>query len=206
MNRVYLEYDLIEMGLCSHNNIEEIKLISTKHSVKTILDGKSVTSKEDFRNGICKIPVDVVFGDVISKKISWLEVLYKNQLKDFASKVSGVSMTHSDLLKHSININTLTGEGARYEWHVDSNPVTGLLFVTTHNKGEGGELVFRTKSRDIVVYPKAGVFIAFDARDIAHTVMPLKNNNKRISVPMNFYVKGKQQVRPSDLDSYLERK
>lgn len=204
MNKVYYEYNLIKLGLCSRSDIEGIKDISEKYSVKTILDGKSVTSRENSQD--CEIPVDVVFGDIISKKIPWLERLYKKQLADFACEVSGNSMTYSNSLKSSININTLTGEGARYEWHVDSNPVTGLLFVTTHMKGEGGELIFRTDNGDIVVYPQAGLFIAFDAREIPHTVMPLIENGKRISVPMNFYIKGKRQVRPDDLDDYLEKK
>jgi hypothetical protein len=204
MNNVYLKYDLIKLGLCNYDDIEEIKKISKKYSVKTILDGKSVTSREKKSNS--KIPVDIVFGDIISKKLPWFRKLYKNQLKDFASEISGIPMVHSSSIKSSININTLIGEGARYEWHVDSNPVTGLLFVSTHSKGEGGELIFRLDNEDVVVYPQVGLFIAFDAREIPHTVMPLMENGKRVSVPMNFYVKGKPQIRPDDLDDYLEKK
>ena len=110
-------------------------------------------------------------------------------------------------LRAATNINA-TPRNARYEWHVDSNPLTGLLFATTHDPGEGGQLLFKpdpvarpNESWSLHVSPRAGTLLIFDAREAAHVVTRL-NADIRLSVPMNYYHRGKQE-RPEDLDGYL---
>ena len=66
----------------------------------------------------------------------------------------------------------------RFECHIDSNPLTGLLFCTDHLTG--GELVFAhdAEAADIaaverdcsVIRPHAGHLIFFDARRHPHYV------------------------------------
>ena len=69
----------------------------------------------------------------------------------------------------------------RFECHVDSNPLTGLLFCTDHSAG--GELVIAhdptaadvtSVERDCsVIRPHAGHLIFFDARHHPHYARPL---------------------------------
>ena len=81
--------------------------------------------------------------------------------------------------------------------------MTGLLFVTSHPKGSGGELVFKIGDIEKKIYPERGYFLLFDARAIPHAVMPLLTNDFRISIPFNFYEENQSQNRPADLDDYL---
>ncbi|MER7283922.1 2OG-Fe(II) oxygenase [Dactylosporangium sp. NPDC000244] len=111
--------------------------------------------------------------------------------------------------RSAINVNVLrTGNG--YEWHVDSNPLTGLLFVTDQPAEGGGELVFRAdpvtspgEDWELAVRPRAGELLLFDARRAAHAVMPVRGAADRVSVPMNFYYANAANGRPDCLDRYL---
>jgi hypothetical protein len=104
-----------------------------------------------------------------------------------------------------VNINQLAGRGAQYEWHVDSNPITGVLYATDSDNGLGGSLVFRDdqNGQKSVFRPKAGTFICFDAREISHRVAPLRREGERVSLPMNYYHSATDQPRPPDLDSQI---
>lgn len=80
----------------------------------------------------------------------------------------------------------------RFECHVDSNPVTGLLFLTTNGDGElvisrdpeavGVEGLERDCSP---VLPQEGMILFFDGKRYPHYVRPCKGT--RIAAVMNFY-------------------
>jgi hypothetical protein len=103
----------------------------------------------------------------------------------------------------------------RFECHVDSNPLTGLLFCTDHGPGAGGELVFghdkTARSRaDIehscsVLRPQAGHLIFFDGREYPHYVRPLGADDEiRVVAVMNFYTdECPESTRPLELNRYL---
>lgn len=201
--KIYRAFDLIALGLLPRGWSDEIKEIAGRFSEHTELKGGSSTSREP--KGSKPVQVDVVTGEVIYDKLRWLYDLYTLPLAQFASEVAGQKVYPAEDRKAAVNINTLKGKGARYEWHVDSNPLTGLLFVTAHEAGDGGQLVFKINKEEVIVNPKAGIFIAFDARKIPHAVLPLKRESTRISIPMNYYLRAENQTRPSDLDSYLYR-
>jgi len=98
----------------------------------------------------------------------------------------------------------------RFECHVDSNPLTGLLFCTDHR--EGGELVFAhdkdaadvdAVDRDCsVIRPHAGHLIFFNGREYPHYTRPLKFKSKtRIVAVMNYYTKvWPESMRPPELN------
>lgn len=197
----YASFDLISLGLLPKNWNLHIKKVAEKYSYYVKLDGKSSTSREpeDTKGA----EVFVVEGDVIADKLNWLHNLYQKEFLDFANKNFNGLYDFSENLKSGTNINLLKGKNARYEWHVDSNPLTGVLFVTTHKKNDGGELVFKLPTETLTVYPKSGTLILFDAREIPHTVLPLQKEGIRVSVPLNFYNRGQVQTRPDDLDSYI---
>lgn len=199
--KVYQDFDLMTLNLLPQGWLEQIISVAEQHAQYTQLDGRSSTSREP--EGIEPVEVFVVMGNIIQAALPWLYKLYQNELRDLASQAAGQLVYPSIDLPSAININVLRGKGSRYEWHVDSNPLTGILYVTTHDVDQGGELVFRCPTEQMIVHPREGIFIAFDARELPHTVMPLKTNSIRISVPMNYYDSPESQIRPSDLDEYL---
>ena len=106
----------------------------------------------------------------------------------------------------------------RFECHVDSNPLTGLLFCTDHLAGEGGELVFGhdLEAADIdsveqdcsVIQPHAGYLIFFDGRAHPHYARPLASDSAmRITAVMNFYTEScPESARPAELRRPLFRR
>ena len=103
----------------------------------------------------------------------------------------------------------------RFECHVDSNPMTGLLFCTDHPVGSGGELVFGNDlaATDIdaveqecsVIRPHAGHLIFFDGRRHPHYARPLvSESDLRIVAVMNFYTEScPESTRPRELNRHL---
>jgi hypothetical protein len=103
----------------------------------------------------------------------------------------------------------------RFECHVDSNPLTGLLFCTDYQPGEGGELVFghdpdvagidAVERSCAVIRPHAGHLIFFDGRNHPHYARPLASGPAvRITAVMNFYTESfPESTRPAELNSHL---
>ena len=200
---VYAAHDLVADGLVSQEEIERAIQITEQYAGRTVLTGDSSTSL-GLIEGAETSEVFVLTGDQVQSHLPWLDALYRNELTAFVSSFAGRTMYPSQNLRSGVNINLLKGKGAHYEWHCDSNPVTGLIFLNSLSEGEGGELVFRTDAEELTVRPRAGVFLAFDAREIPHCVLPLRNEKgDRFSVPMNFYLTADAQERPDDLDEYL---
>lgn len=200
-DEIYAAFDIQELGLLPTDWIEQITHVVDEYAEHTQLDGSSSTSREPVPDE--KMDVYLVTGDTIREHLPWLYSLYENEFLQLASTVAQQPLYPCTDVVASININVLRGRGARYEWHVDSNPLTGMLYVTTHRYGDGGELVFEKDGTRTTVYPEAGIFIAFDAREIPHTVLPLSKDAVRLSIPMNYYHSKDQQTRLSGLDSYL---
>ena len=102
----------------------------------------------------------------------------------------------------------------RYEAHVDSNPVEVLLYVTDHPYGTGGELVVSPNIDAVgiseidndceIIYPESGKLLVFDFRTFPHYVRPLKSDEYRVAVAMNYYTEEcTEEMRPPDLDQHL---
>src|SRR5262249_18462375 len=153
----YTTFNLQDLNLLPTNWVEQIIEVVNKHAIHTELDGRSSTSREP--EGVSKMSVYVVSGDSIKEHLNWLYNLYEHQLCELASQVAKQTMYPALDVKSSVNINVLKGQGARYEWHVDNNPMTGVLFVTSHLPGEGGELLFEVGSNRVAVNPQIGNFL-----------------------------------------------
>lgn len=185
----------------------QLASVSSARSVWQTLEGGSMTSREEAFEDVAEAHVGVVTGDYVADTLPWLDSLYRNEFLDLANTLGPEKYEVSGDLRSGVNINT-TRRGARYEWHVDSNPLTALLFGTSHTPEQGGQLVFRpdpvarpSESWHVEVSPRAGTLLLFDAREAAHVVTEVLEH-QRISVPMNLYIAGRQE-RPSDLDEYL---
>ena len=196
-------FDLIDLGVLEAGWDEKILRVARHNARRTVLDGASVTSRES--DPSVQIEVAVVSGNVVQKELPWLFSLYETTLCDLATKIAGYRTCPAIDVVSAVNINVISGVGGRYEWHVDNNPLTGLLFVNTLASTDGGEVLFRGGGTERMVAPKAGLFLAFDARTVPHTVLPLKKSIERVSVPMNFYASPVHQTRPDDLNRYLYR-
>lgn len=173
------------------------------------LDGRSSTS----RDGVFAEPDEapatavVVDGLDVASRLPWLDQLYRGTFLTMANSLDlgGFECAHDRA--SGINVNAVD-TGARYEWHVDSNPLTGVLFLSGPH--EGGDLVFRPDGRPPAstewterIAPVPGSLLLFDARAAAHRVEPVLGGGTRLSAPMNYYVAGQEQARPDDLDPYL---
>ena len=83
--------------------------------------------------------------------------------------------------RYGVVLNVQRGTAMRFECHVDSNPLTGLLFCTDHLGGRrAGDRARRHRGglagveRDCsVIRPHAGHLIFFDARRHPHYARPL---------------------------------
>jgi hypothetical protein len=173
------------------------------------LSGESPTSRQKQLGDFGDHPVGVVTGKVVVHELPWLSAFYHERVLTLANNLELGEFVASPDVRSAVNVNILP-PGSGYEWHVDSNPLTGLLFVTGQSDVTGGELVFRPdplsragEDWELTIRPEAGVLLLFDAREAAHAVQPVHGTVDRISVPMNFYYAGAGSNRPDCLDQYL---
>ena len=116
--------------------------------------------------------------------------------------------------RYGVVLNVQQGESMRFECHVDSNPLTGLLFLTDHPAG-GGELVvghnpaaasIEAVERDCsVIRPHAGHLIFFDGKTHPHYARVLRSRSDvRVVAVMNFYTGScPESTRPPELNRHL---
>src|SRR5690349_9484217 len=137
-----------------------------------------------------------VHADQVGEGLPWLQGLYQGEFLELANEAWNEPVVTAKDTRYSVVLNVQRGKSMRFECHVDSNPLTGLLFLTDH--GEGGEVVV---SRDpgasdltaieldcLVIRPHAGHLLFFDARHHPHYVRSLTSeSDMRVIAAMNFY-------------------
>lgn len=144
------------------------------------------------------IPRGRVHADQVRERLPWLYRSYRGEFLDMAGEACGEPVAAAQDYRYGIVLNVQRGTTMRFESHIDSNPLTGLLFCTDHP--EGGELVVSHDAtagnvaaveRDCsVIRPHAGHLIIFDARNHPHYARPLKaESDMRVVAVMNFYTK-----------------
>ena len=119
------ESQLIQFAL---QNVNVIKLSPT-----------NTTSRED--DATHELQNAVVDGTKIRKSAPWLFDLYRTKFRDFAELATQKRAICAKEDVYAINLNVQIGNRMRYECHVDSNPIQGMLYVTSHPVGQGGDLV-----------------------------------------------------------------
>lgn len=146
----------------------------------------------------------VTDGDSVAEELPWLYRLYTHYIPDLVHRSAGVELQPSRFRRSAITLNLIRGTGSRYERHVDSNSVTGLLFASTLSPSEGGALRMQYPDRATLdITPTAGELLVFDARWVPHEVTPLRTDIERISVPMNYFLPTDIETRPEFLDAYI---
>lgn len=187
---------------------ESVTRCLAQHGLDHSLGGESSTSREQatWASTTDTVPARALVADgrAVLSDTPWLDALYRGQFLGAANGLGEERYVCARDLPSGVNINAIPA-GCRYEWHVDSNPLTGVLFLSGDH--DGGDLLFRpdhhAEDWTVRVKPQIGHLLLFDAREVPHTVEPVLGGNHRISVPMNYYLRGEIQTRPSDLDLYL---
>ena len=156
-----------------------------------------------------------VHASQVRERLPWLYRLYRQYFLELAGETRAELVVPAADDRYGIVLNVQRGPAMRFECHVDSNPLTGLLFCTDHRAGRGGELVFahdpaasdvETVEKDCsVLRPHAGRLIFFDGRKHPHYARPLiAEPQLRVVAVMNFYTEScPESTRPPELNRHL---
>jgi len=162
---------------------------------------------------VLRIPRGRVHADKVRQGLPWLYRSYRGEFLELAGVAWAERVVPARDERYGIVLNVQRGMTMRFECHVDSNPLTGLLFCTDHPVG--GELVFSHDAnaanvaavdRDCsVIRPHAGHLIFFDARQNPHYARPLMaSSDMRVVAAMNFYTEScPESSRPRELNRHL---
>ena len=190
-------------------------------------DISSVAAEADFREfprtpflsreaeNVTHVERGRVHADAVQQALPWLYKLYPTDFLDLAIQARAEPIEAALDDRYGVVLNVQRGKNMRFECHVDSNPVTGLLFLTDHPAG-GGELVVGNPAavgvealeRDgTVIRPQAGHLIIFDGKTYPHYARALKSEPEmRVVAVMNFYTEAfPESTRPPGLNAHLFR-
>jgi len=149
------------------------------------------------------IVTGVVGGDLVLSELPWLHSLYENEFREAASKAHETELMCSLDRKNSININSVLSGGGGYERHLDTNHVTGLLFVTDTIEPGSGDLVFHFGEDELYFAAQSGILVTFRGTDQVHSVTNRFLNGSRLTVVMNYYETNLGYERPEGLDESM---
>jgi hypothetical protein len=151
----------------------------------------------------------------VQQGLPWLYKLYRDRFLDLASVAWGEPIDPAIDDRYGVVLNVQQGNKMRFECHVDSNPVTGLLFFTGHTAG-GGELAIARNPEAVgvdevdrdcaLVTPRAGQLIFFDGKTYPHYARTLiAEHDTRVVAVMNFYTRScpESMTRPVGLNQHL---
>ena len=150
----------------------------------------------------------------VQQGLPWLYKLYQNEFLGLATDAYRGRVETAIDDRYGIVLNVQRGDDMRFECHVDSNPLTGLLFCSDHPVG-GGELVVSHDEaatgvegveRDCsVIQPQAGYLIFFDGKTHPHYARVLRSaSDVRVVAVMNFYTEAcPESTRPPELNQHL---
>lgn len=189
------------------------ELIEVARNFKTGRDLEPPHSTSREHPVITSLAVHCVGGRVVQERLPWLVDLYRTKFREIGEGFRGEPLTTAADPRYAVVLNVQV-PGERYECHVDTNPVEGLLYVTDHPEGTGGELavsknVDAWSKEDIdadcgELYPEKGNLVFFDGRFHPHYMRPLKVGEIRVAVAMNYYTAAvPESTRPPDLNEYL---
>jgi hypothetical protein len=154
-----------------------------------------------------------VHADKVQHGLPWLYKLYRSDFLDLAVQAWGEPIKAAFDDRYGVVLNVQRGRTMRFECHVDSNPVTGLLFFSDHLAG--GELVVGHDTAAVgveavekdctAIQPQAGQLVFFDGKTYPHYARPvLSDSDVRVAAVMNFYTEScPESTRPRELNRHL---
>ena len=188
-------------------------------------DVRTVAADADFRKfprtpilsreatDVLHVPRGRVHADQVRRGLPWLYQSYRREFLELAGEACAERVVAARDDRYGVVLNVQRGTTMRFECHIDSNPLTGVLFCTDHPAG--GELVFAhdanaadvsTVEQDCsVIRPHAGHLVFFDARQHPHYARPLAAaSDMRVVAVMNFYTEScPESTRPRELNKHL---
>lgn len=156
-----------------------------------------------------------VHASDVRRNLPWLYEVYRSYFLELAQVACAEPVRPARDDRYGVVLNVQRGTEMRFECHIDSNPLTGLLFCTDHPAAAGGEVVFANDpaaadvaavERDCsVIRPHAGHLIFFDGREHPHYARPLMVESAvRVVAVMNFYTEScPESTRPPELNRHL---
>ena len=156
-----------------------------------------------------------VHANQVRRGLPWLYQLYRTRILELANDISSETIRPAADERYGVVLNVQRGTGMRFECHIDSNPLTGLLFLTDHTNTAGGEFVFAlNEDADsvaavdldcVTIRPRAGQLIFFDGRRRPHYARALTSESDvRVVAVMNFYTASfPESTRPPELNRHL---
>lgn len=154
-----------------------------------------------------------VHASQVQQGLPWLFELYHGAFRDLVQGAWTEPVVTAGDHRYGVVLNVQRGPSMRFECHVDSNPLSGILFCSDHHAG--GELVvahdpgapdLESIERDCsVIRPHAGHLLFFDGRAHPHYARTLlSETDVRILAVMNFYTKSSPESdRPRELNHHL---
>jgi len=154
-----------------------------------------------------------VVAETVMDRLPWLYKLYRHEFLDLAVEAweEPIDAAYDD--RYGVVLNVQRGKTMRFECHVDSNPVTGILFLTSHPAGAGELVVSHDPDavgvdgieRDCTpIEPKAGQIVFFDGKTYPHYARRLLDESDvRVVAVMNFYTRSyPESTRPPELNRH----
>jgi hypothetical protein len=154
-----------------------------------------------------------VHAETVMDRLPWLYKLYRHEFLDLATEAWGEPIDAAYDDRYGVVLNVQCGKTMRFECHVDSNPVTGILFLTDHPAG-AGELVVshdpdavgvdEVERDSTPIAPKAGQIVFFDGKTHPHYARRLLDESDvRVVAVMNFYTTScPESTRPAELNRH----
>lgn len=200
-------------NLLPENWRQQVIDVANKHTVYRDLPKTPLTSRED--SSVISLSRGRVSGEVVYGELPWLFEAYHSFFLSLASRFTSQMVYCAKDIRYGVVLNVAKGNHMRFECHVDSNPLEGLLFCTDHPPGAGGELIVSNNKEAVgiskvnedcsTIYPISGQLVFFDAREYPHYVKPLQDKDSmRVVAAMNYYTDSCQEnTRPQEINRYL---
>ncbi|MGI8334799.1 2OG-Fe(II) oxygenase [Actinomadura scrupuli] len=184
-----------------------------EHAQDRAVGKPAITSRE--LPGGADVLISMVDGKEVAEHLPWLTDLYTGRFRDLAQTITDETVETARDPRYGIYLNVQTERHGRFECHVDSNPIEGLLYFTDQPPGSGGTLRVsnsgEVRGTDAVdrdcasIHPVAGHLLFFDARHHTHYVTALtRSDDLRVVAGMNYYLpSAPESARPVDLNERL---
>src|SRR5271166_836431 len=75
-----------------------------------------------------------VHANDVKDRLGWLYELYRADFRELARRARGESVAPARDDRYGVVLNVQQGPTMRFECHVDSKPLTGLLFCSDHDR------------------------------------------------------------------------
>jgi hypothetical protein len=159
----------------------------------------------------CPIMLNRLEGDKTKALLPRFHSFFGGLGQELAREIDPCAVITQDQRKIGV-LNIQFSAHQRMVCHVDSNPITVLVFVTTHLAGEGALVVANFKGLAspaevdedcTVIQPVAGDVIVFNAQEHSHYSQPISPASLRVVALANYYTDGSpESQRPSELDAF----